>query len=65
MRRLETLNRHLLLQGKPTLFKGPINDTKWDYDPSESQMNLEEAQRLYRMSIPKEEAQILDIFQSN
>jgi hypothetical protein len=53
------------LHPQPSLFKGPIPDTKWKYDPSKVQINLEEAQKLYRMSIPKEEALICDIFKND
>jgi hypothetical protein len=53
------------LHPQPSFFKGPIPDTKWEYDPSKVQINLEEAQKLYRMSIPKEEALICDIFKND
>ena len=61
--RLHLLSQHLT--ANPLLFKGPIADSKWDYDASKVQINLEEARRLYNMSIPKEQAQMLEILKND
>lgn len=61
--RLHTLNKHLHPQF--ALFKGPIPESKWDYDPSKVQIDLEAARKLYNMSIPKEEGMICDIFKND
>ncbi len=51
--RLQLLSNHLT--SHPSLFKGPIPDSKWDYDASKVKLDLEEAKKLYNMSIPKEQ----------